>query len=243
MGLLFIVTSGKGGAGKSTVSVGLATAFSKQKKSVLLVDLDEGLRCLDLMLNVSDRLVFDLADIVNHGKDIDDVAMTVGDGISLIAAPAVSGQVAKSAVSDFLADAAEMYDVVIADCPAGIDTELYSALPSYAKLLVVASLDLIGCRSATALNNVFSNCELPYAALIINKFDYKFLHNDLALSLDDIINNTGLPLCGIVPFDTALQRLSANGKLYTKCRSAAAFSRIAKRLCFGNVRLPKLKKL
>ncbi len=75
MGLLLVVTSGKGGAGKSTVSVGLASAFSKLNKSVLLIDFDEGLRCLDLMLNVSDKLIFDLSDVICRGKSTDEVAL------------------------------------------------------------------------------------------------------------------------------------------------------------------------
>ena len=71
MGKVFAVTFGKGGVGKSTVSIGLALAFCAKAKKVLLVDMDEGLRCLDLMLGVDKSTVFDLSDIL-LGKDIED---------------------------------------------------------------------------------------------------------------------------------------------------------------------------
>ena len=70
MALLLATTSGKGGTGKSTVSVSLALSFAQLNKSVLLVDMDEGLRSLDLFLNLDDRIVFDLSDIL-RGADIE----------------------------------------------------------------------------------------------------------------------------------------------------------------------------
>ena len=243
MGLLLVVTSGKGGAGKSTVSVGLASAFSKLNKSVLLIDFDEGLRCLDLMLNVSDKLIFDLSDVICRGKSTDEVALKIDNNIKLIAAPQKAGEVGRRELGEFLSTATDENDVVILDCPAGIEPELYKNLPRFSHVLVVASLDFIGCRSASALNELFIQNGLKHSGLIINKFDYFTLKNSLALSLDDIVNSAGLPLCGIVPLDTDLQSLTTKGKLYKKCRAAYAFSRIANRLQCGNSPLPKLNRI
>ena len=102
MGLLTVIASGKGGSGKSTCSIGLATAFSKRGRRVLLIDIDEGLRCLDLMLGVSENLVFDLSDILNYKKPLDDVVLKVNDKIDLIAAPSEINSCSKPEFGKFL---------------------------------------------------------------------------------------------------------------------------------------------
>ena len=94
MGKVFGITSGKGGVGKSTVSVGLALAFADLGEKVLLVDMDEGLRCLDLMLNVDKTAVFDLSDVLS-GTDLNDAIYPspLNENISLIPAPSRVGLV------------------------------------------------------------------------------------------------------------------------------------------------------
>ena len=89
MGKVFGTVSGKGGVGKSTVSVGLGMSFANQGKKVLLVDMDEGLRCLDLLLGVDRIAVFDLADVLK-GKEIESAVYksTLQNGLFLIPAPA-----------------------------------------------------------------------------------------------------------------------------------------------------------
>lgn len=243
MGMLTVVTSGKGGTGKSTVSVGLATAFSKLSKSVLLIDIDEGLRCLDLMLGVSDRLVFDLNDIITYNKPYHEAMLQVNSNINLIPAPSSAGTLNKQLFGKFLYDISDDFDVIIVDCPAGIDKELYSFLPKFSSVVVVEPLNAIGCRSATAIENVLTSVGISNKYLILNKFDY-FIHKyNGVMSLDDIVDKTGLMLKGVIPYDPGLALLSANGKLYEKCLSYKAFYRIAKRLLFCNIPLPKLNSL
>lgn len=243
MGVLTVVTSGKGGTGKSTVSVGLATAFSKLSKSVLLIDIDEGLRCLDLMLGVSDRLVFDLNDIITYNKPYHEAMLQVNSNINLIPAPSSAGTLNKQLFGKFLYDISDDFDVIIVDCPAGIDKDLYCSLPKFSSVVVVEPLDAIGCRSATAIEMVLSSVGINNKYLILNKFDYFIHKHNGIMSLDDIVDKTGLMLKGIVPFDPQLSLLSANGKLYEKCLSHKAFYRIAQRLLFSNVPLPKLNSL
>ena len=90
MGKIFAITSGKGGVGKSTVSAGLSLAFENQNQKVLLVDMDEGLRCLDLMLGIDEKIVLDLSDIL-QGREIDEVTYKVKENLFLIPAPQKAG--------------------------------------------------------------------------------------------------------------------------------------------------------
>lgn len=243
MGMLTVVTSGKGGTGKSTVSVGLATAFSKIGKTVLLIDIDEGLRCLDLMLGVSDRLVFDLNDIIKYNKPYHEAMLSINSNINLIPAPAKAGSLDKQAFANFLYEVIDDFDVILVDCPAGIDTELYNALPIFSNIVVVEPLNAIGTRSATAIENVLSNTKIQNKYLILNKFDFFNHKHNGKISLDDIVDKTGLMLKGVIPYDPQLALLSTNGKLYERCISYKAFYRVAKRLLSSDIPLPKLNNL
>ncbi len=243
MGLLTIIASGKGGTGKSTVSVGLATAFSKRGRKVLLVDIDEGLRCLDLMLGVSDKLVFDLGDILNYNKPLEDVVLKVNDNIDLIAAPSEVGGFSKVDFGKFLYKVTDMYDNVVVDCPAGIDIAFYNSIPPFADVLVIEALDMIGCRSATVLYNHLNAAGVAHKYLIINKFDYFVLKKNPNLTFDEVIDKSGLMLKGVIPMDTELGLRSANGRLYDRTYAFKAFLRIADRLSGKNIPLPSLGNL
>ena len=111
MSQIFAVTSGKGGVGKSTVSAGLAFAFSGLSKKTLLVDMDEGLRCLDIMLGVDSSAVFDLSDIL-MGKEMADAVYKVGESnnLFLIPAPSEVGKIDAFAFSGFVREAEKEYD-------------------------------------------------------------------------------------------------------------------------------------
>ena len=243
MGQITVITSGKGGTGKSTCAIGLASAFSSNNEKVIIFDLDEGLRCLDLMLGVSEKLVFDLSDIINGNKTLDEVKLEVNDFIDLVAAPASVGNYDRKKIADLIFEASDNYDRVIIDCPAGIDIDFYKNIPSFADVCIVEPLNNVGCRSAATLQHLLSLNGVQHKYLIINKFDYYLLKRKMVLNIDDIIDNTGLMIKGIIPYDLDLEDLSQNGKLYNESSAFSAFCRIAKRLDNQNVPLPELKKI
>ena len=243
MGQITVIASGKGGTGKSTCTIGLASAFSSFKEKVLVFDLDEGLRCLDLMFGVSENLVFDLSDILSGEKTLDETKLKVNDYIDLVAAPVSVCNFDRKKFSDLVYSASDIYDRVIIDCPAGIDTEFYKNIPSFADVCIVEPLSSIGCRSAATLENLLSSFGVKHNYLILNKFDYSQLKHKMTLNIDEIIDKTGLMIKGIIPYDQDLDDLSQKGRLYNTSSAFSAFIRIAKRLDNKNVPLPELKKL
>lgn len=244
MGNIFAVTSGKGGVGKSTVSVGLSLAFSKMGQRVLLVDMDEGLRCLDVMLGLDEKVVFDLSDILSGNNDISDAIYYTEDNplLHLIPAPAKLGQIDPFAFSQFVEKIVPFYDNVIFDFPAGIDFSLYTCLPKEALFIAVAFPDPITIRDASVVSQKLSEIGVA-SRLVINCFDYSLTKRKIYNNIDDIIDKSGLRLLGIVPKSRELSLLSVKHKLKNKSNAMKAFSRIAKRLLGENVLLPDLKKI
>lgn len=243
MGTVYAVTSGKGGVGKSTVSVGLALAFAQTGHRVLLVDMDEGLRCLDIMLGIDESVVFDLGDILS-GQSFADGIYPVNKTPNLFLAPAPDrlGVIAPHTLESFADKVKAIYDIVIFDFPAGIDFTLYSALPKGSLFLTVALPDPVSIRDAAVVSQKLEEIEVE-SRLILNCFDYKLTKAKIYSNIDDIIDKSGLRLLGIIPRSKDLNLLSIKHKLKPRGNAMMAFSRITKRLNGEHILLPALKKI
>ncbi len=242
MGICVCVTSGKGGTGKSTVSSALAFAFSDMQKRVLLIDLDEGLRCLDLMLGVDASIVFDLSDVLSGGDFSNSTYSIPNTNITLIPAPRNINSIVPDAFGQLIKKTVDIYDVVILDFPAGVDFTLLEAVGNNALTVAVCNPDPISVRDAAQVcSNLPSSANEP--RLVINRFDKEFIKKGIYSNIDDIIDMSGIRLLGIIPFDRELMLLSVNHKLKRKGRALSAAGRIASRLCGNEVRLPNPEKI
>ena len=241
MGKILAVTSGKGGVGKSSVSVGLSIAFARIGKKTLLVDMDEGLRCLDLMLGIDDSAILDLSDVL-AGKEIEDVCYTtpLADNLFLIPAPLKYGTINPDAFENFAAKASHLYDIVIFDFSAGLDFSLYKRLPRKTTFLTVCVPDPISIRDAAAVSRSLNENNLS-ARLIINRFVYDQCKKHGFKNVDNMIDTAELRLLGIVPEDDELKVITITHKLKKRNYAFCAFTRIAKRLLGEATPLPKLR--
>ena len=242
MALFLATTSGKGGVGKSSVSAGLGFAFSALKQKVLLVDMDEGLRCLDLFLGLDDKTVLDLGDALT-ANDINDIAYSAKpEGLFLIPAPERVGEINPEDLKRFAKKADSLFDVVIFDFPAGLNFTLYSALPRDTVFLGVATPDPVSVRDVAMASEKLHELGLN-SRLIINRFDLKEHKKRHLSSIDGIINDSSLQLLGIIPEGKDINLLSIKHKLKKNGRPIKAFLRIAGRLQYKNIPLMKLKKI
>lgn len=243
MGRLIVVVSGKGGVGKSTVSVGLATAFCNSGRRVLLVDADEGLRCLDSLLSVSERLVFDASDVADRNVDSEKAILQVDKVEGLYLLPASDRPcLNKAKFVEGVLSLTDRYDYVILDCPAGIDLEYMEGFKNKGEYIVVTNFDRVSVRDAGIANSLFDSLSLKNVGLIVNRFIYKNIKK-LHINFDEIINNTGVRLLGIVPEDILIQTAAINGNPLFFGRASMAFQRIAARLEDNDILLPKTRKI
>ncbi len=216
MSQIFAVTSGKGGVGKSTVSAGLAFAFSGLSKKTLLVDMDEGLHA-----------------VYKVGES---------NNLFLVPAPSEVGKIDAFAFSGFVREAEKEYDIIIFDFPAGMDFSLYTCLPKGALFLTVAVPDPVSVRDAAAVSEKLSGLSCS-SRLVINNFKYRLVKRGIFRNIDDIIDSAGLRLLGVVPSSEELAFLSVTHRIKPNGRPMRAFKRIAVRLCGESVLLPQPKKI
>lgn len=241
MSITICTVSGKGGTGKSTVSSALGIAAALSGKSVLLIDLDCGLRCLDLIFGIEESVVFDLSDALKE-NDISKAAYKslYYENISVIPASSDVKDIDFSKLKLLLDKAKGSYDIIILDFPAGADFDNYNIFTD-AAFLIVSSPDPISVRDAAVISGGIKSDRPP--RLIINRFDYGMIKCGIYKNIDDIIDTSLTQLIGIVPADGELLLISTTHKLNPKGRALKAFDRIIKRIQGEDVRLPHLKKI
>ena len=244
MNNVFAVTSGKGGVGKSTVASCLALSAEKLNLTTLIIDLDEGLRCLDMMLGLSETVVLDLSDITDK-NDICSAVYTVPHHplISLLPAPALFGQIDEEFFGDFIREASAMYDIIIVDFPAGVDMRLYKQMPDTTQFLTVCNPDPVSIRDASVVSDRLFEIGKFNNRLILNRFDIQYIKSGVYNGVDDIIDSARIRLIGIVPTDTAILLAQAKSVLPENGRAVKAFLRIMKRLLGEDIPLPKPKRI
>lgn len=244
MGLCFAVVSGKGGTGKSTVSCGLAMQLSRIDKRVLIIDLDEGLRCLDMLFGIEKDVVFDISDALSGEKDFEDAVYKApfSDNISVVPAPQRAGSINAERLYDNVKAQLPKYDVVILDMPAGIDFSFLEYASKQLYFVTVCNADPVSVRDAAAAASALPPCDNE-TRLIINRFEPSLIKAGLYDNIDEIIDKSGLRLIGIVPQSFELNLLPVKHTLSKKGKASKALGRIALRLLGADVRLPNPKKI
>ena len=209
MGTVIAVTSGKGGTGKTTVTGGVASCLARMGRTVLCVDMDIGLRNLDISLGLSDRALMDFADVALGRCPLSRAAVSHPElpGLFLLTSPMrLPPQVTQKEIRALLRIAREQYDYVMIDSPAGLGPGFQLAVCGADRALVVATNDASSLRDAQ--RTVEELAGLPQIHLVMNRIQPKLLRQ-LRTTIDDAMDTAGLPLIGVIPEDRRVI-LSAN---------------------------------
>ena len=235
MGIATVITSGKGGVGKSTLAVGLGRALAKRGRRVLLVDCDAGLRSLDRMTGTEENLVFDMADVVFARCAPAEAIYPCGEaeGLFLLPAPSLGEDMIRPAVMKRLVPLLSRYfDHVLLDSPAGVGGGFRSAACGADRAIVVCSPDPVCVRSAGAVRQLLSRLSISDMRLAVNRFNGRlFWETGVYGDLDGVIDEAGLRLFGVVPEDFSLAASFLKGKSAREnSPGMMALSRMAGRL-------------
>ncbi|MDR1891575.1 MAG: P-loop NTPase [Oscillospiraceae bacterium] len=243
---MIVVSSGKGGTGKSVVSGGLGTALCRLGKKVLLIDSDEGMSSLDLILGMSDAFVYDFADLVHrHCTPAQAIRPVSGVlGLFLITAPSDIGQLpSDKVISLFSNQLAGIFDYVIIDSPAGVGSGFIRAVNLQKNALIVVTPDPVSIRDAARVQAMLGELGVKNVRMIINKFETSLVEDGELPNIDDVIDHSGIQLIGVIPNDVMVLRCYSAGIPVTSGRAAAALGRIAGRLEGSYIPLPPAKKI
>ena len=232
---VIVIASGKGGTGKTTVCAGLAVALAKTKNKVLIIDCDSGMRGVDLMLGISDRLVYDISDVISGACEASDAMYRVDGELELysIAAPLYADdEVSPSLIKQLVDKVREDFDYILIDSPAGTGSGFYAAANAADRALAVINTEPISIRGCRNIGIRLRELNIADCRLIINRFDKKrFFDMGLYRDLDEVIDEAGMRLIGLIPEDVRVIALSQRGALANNwSQTSVIFDTIVKRL-------------
>jgi septum site-determining protein MinD len=231
------VTSGKGGVGKTTAVANLANALAMDGKRVVCIDGDIGLRNLDVVMGLENRIVYDIVDVIEGRCKLKQAMIRDKHYPELYLIPAAQTR-DKNAVSpsdmvricnDLRADS----DFVIIDSPAGIERGFRNSIAPADRVLVVTNPEVSAVRDADRVVGILEAEEKGNPALIINRLNPALVRNNDMLSAEDVLDLLGIQLIGIVPEDESVIIGSNRGAPVVtdgKSRAGLAFRNIAKRI-------------
>ena len=235
MGKVTVITSGKGGTGKSTVTAGLGAALVRRGNRVLVIDCDAGMRGIDLMLGVNGELVFDIADIVSGNCPPASAIYQCRIVPELYILPApqnVEDEVSPYIMKQLVRVLEKYYDHILIDCPAGIGSGFESAAAAAQRALLIANAEPLSLRGCDKVRMGLRQLAIPEIRLVINRFnERKFRKLNSFPDLDAVIDKAGARLIGVVPEDHAAAASAQRGEaIEGKLHAVYAFDRIAARL-------------
>ena len=236
VGELIAVLSGKGGTGKTSVCAGIATALAASGKRILCIDCDIGLRNLDISLAMSDSGALSFLDVCSGGYPLSSAAQhPTYPSLHFLTAPVnrAPESIDLESFGQMLTEARADYDYIFLDAPAGIDAGFRLAANFADRCILVTGPNPAAIRDAARAGEMLELMGKQNTRLIVNRIRKKML-STMSLTVDDVMDNTGLPLLGIIPEDLNVTLATAFSQPLLKFRprgpAAKACRRIANRI-------------
>lgn len=223
--------SGKGGTGKSTVTAGLSRALARLGCRTLAVDLDVGLRSLDLMLGVENRVVCDLGDVLSGQHPAADAVIPAAENLCLLCGPSSPEALAdRQKLCALLRETADPFEYAVLDLPAGLGLSIELALELAELAAVVTLPDLVAMRDARlAADALLADGSLS-CRLIINQVGRDTMRAGGLKDLDELLDGIGIQLFGVVPWDPCINSRSLARRERSSPLTEKVFDAMAQRV-------------
>ncbi|HEV3090226.1 MAG TPA: septum site-determining protein MinD [Candidatus Cybelea sp.] len=243
LGRAIVLTSGKGGVGKTTTTANLGTALAQRGAKVVLVDADVGLRNLDIVLGLESRVKHHLLDVLEEQCSLDD-ALVAGkhtETLFLLAAAQSreKDDVETHKMKELVASLRERFDYVLIDCPAGIELGFRNAVAGADEAIVVCTPEVSAVRDVDRVVGLLGNRFRPQ--LVINRLRPALVRKGKMLSVDDVNGILRLPLLGVIADEPEIIVTTNRGEplaLQRNTPTGAAYHAIAARIAGDDVPAP-----
>jgi septum site-determining protein MinD len=244
MGEVIVVTSGKGGVGKTTTTANLGSALALTGKKVALVDTDIGLRNLDVVMGLENRIVYDICDVVEGKCKLRQALIKDKRFNELFLLPAAQTR-DKSAVNEeqmieLTNKLREEFDFILIDCPAGIEQGFKNAIAGADRALVVTTAEISAIRDADRIIGLLATSQIKNPELIINRIRPNMIKRGEMMDVEDIVELLSIDLIGVIPDDEYIITQTNKGEPAVsnkKSPSGRGYMEIAQRLLGENIEI------
>lgn len=247
MGEAIVVTSGKGGVGKTTTSANIGTALALLGKKVCLVDTDIGLRNLDVVMGLENRIIYDLLDVAEGRCRLNQALVKDKRFDELYMLPAAQtkdkNSITPEQVRDIILELKKEYEYIIIDCPAGIEQGFQNAIAGADEAIVVTTPEHAAVRDADRVIGLLERSHIKSPKLVINRIRTNMMKSGDMLDIDGILQVLNIDLIGIVPDDEHVIKAANSGEptvMNPDSKAAIAYRNVARRILGDTVPLMQL---
>ncbi|MGF1493988.1 MAG: septum site-determining protein MinD [Microcoleaceae cyanobacterium] len=239
MSRVIVVTSGKGGVGKTTSTANMGMALAKQGRQVMMIDADVGLSNLDLLLGLENRVVYTTQDIFSGACQIEQafVKDKRQPGMTLLPAARnhVKDAITPERMKDLVKAIESRFDYILIDCPAGIEQGFQNAIAPAREAIIVTTPEISAVRDADRVIGLLEANDIKRIRLLVNRVRPGMVQANNMMSVQDVEEILAIPLVGIVPDDEEIIISSNQGQPLvlaeeTDSKAAIAYDRVARRL-------------
>jgi len=247
MNEVYVITSGKGGVGKTTTSANLGAGLAVQGKKVVLVDTDIGLRNLDVVMGLENRIVYDIIDVIEGNCRLKQALIRDKRYETLYLLPAAQTRdkdaVTPEQMKKLCEQLREEFDYILLDCPAGIEQGFKNAVAGADKAIVVTTPEISAVRDADRIVGLLEASEVRNPMLILNRIRPEMVKRGDMMALEDVTELLAIDVLGIVPDDESIVVSTNKGEpcvVDPKSRAGQAFRDIVQRIMGETVPLMDL---
>ena len=234
---VIVITSGKGGVGKTTTTANIGASLAEKGHKVLLIDTDIGLRNLDVVMGLENRIVYDLIDVIEERCRISQALIKDKRCQNLVLLPAAQirdkNDVNADQMKELISSLKDSFDYILIDCPAGIEQGFKNAIAAANEAIVVTTPEVSATRDADRIIGLLEAAGIKNPRLVINRLRIDMVKDKNMLSVEDILDILAVKLLGVVPDDENVVISTNKGEpLVYKGDSLAAkaFKNIASRI-------------